>query len=505
MSSTGGENEWDDAPSVEASSAADLGLVDAPVVRRPGAGAPVALTRPTVEEGWGTTPVPTGSTPAGAPLPPPGHPSVPPPPRRLTRPGAVAGAGLPQVPVLPSRPDTANRASVPGGTASYPNHPAIVEDPVTAGTGAGVPGAGDDWETPGTPMSDSSPGQVWDQNVDLDTGEILPTPAVTPVDGLEPDDTRDETDLDLEAGDTPADTGGARHRAKGSSTGAGTGKGAGKKKKSHTIGGVRLTARDFRIIAFLGRYRIATVGQLARMFETSETALRNRLPRLERAGLVTWAWAAQTKPKVWLVTDPGLQTVGMHLTAPTVKWGQLRHTLGLVDLGITFESAGEVVLTEREIRAAATRYTPTPRMRSAVDLGAAVGHGIAVTADGIDPGNDASSALVRSTLVVPVPGRGFGHIPDMVLARAPYPNGMSGNIAIELELTRKGLSDWKTILTAYRDSAAFAEVYYFVMSREVQRALTGLIAALGASEKIKVVPFTPVDLTADPYVTGGGY
>jgi hypothetical protein len=272
--------------------------------------------------------------------------------------------------------------------------------------------------------------------------------------------------------------------------------------KSKTIGGIRLTGRDMQIMSFLARYRMATVGQLARRFQTSETALRNRLPMLEKAGLISWAWAAQTKPKIWLITDQGLKTVGMSLTVPTVSWGQLRHTLGLVDLGVAFELGGEIILTEREIRAAATRYSPTSRLRTALDMSRYQGGLAPVPVDGLDP--DGLAERIRQSLVVPVQGRAMGHIPDMVLARQPFPNGASGNVAVELELTRKGLAEWRKVLGAYQTSPYFAEVYYFVTSRELQRGLEGVIKALGAGDKIKVVPFTPVDQTADPTVTGGG-
>lgn len=266
----------------------------------------------------------------------------------------------------------------------------------------------------------------------------------------------------------------------------------------HTIDGIRLTPRDHLILIFLARYRVATIAQLARVFGTSQTALRNRLPRLERAGLLDWAWGAATKPKLWLITEAGLDTVGMDLNAPTVKWGQLRHTLGLVDLGIAFEEAEEVVLTEREIRAAATRHLPTARMKSAI--------GPAFLDPSISYEDRAMmiEGVVRESLILPIPGRAFGHIPDMVLVRQPYPNGASGNVSIELELTRKSISEWKTILTQYRDSYIFAEVYYFVLSKELKNSLNSVIKSIHAEDKIRVFDFKPVDLAADPYVSGGG-
>jgi hypothetical protein len=267
----------------------------------------------------------------------------------------------------------------------------------------------------------------------------------------------------------------------------------GPKKRRGPKPGIRLTARDMQILTFLARYRVATVAQLARMFETSETALRNRLPRLEKEKMVSWAWGAQSKPKLWLITRQGLQVVNMTLTVPTVKWGQLRHTLGLTDLGIEFELAGEVVITEREIRAAATRYTPTARIKTAVDFM----HYVKSYEE-----EDESEQIQRS-LTVPMTTRSFGHIPDMVLARQSYPNGASGNIAIELELNRKHTNEWVAVLTAYRDTDQFESVQYYTMNKEIKRALTAIVKALGAEDKIQIHYFVPIDNTADPLVTGG--
>lgn len=267
----------------------------------------------------------------------------------------------------------------------------------------------------------------------------------------------------------------------------------GPKRKRGPKPGIRLTARDVYLLMFLARYRVATIAQLARMFGTSETALRNRLPKLEKEKLVSWAWGAQSKPKLWLITKKGLQVTNMTLTVPTVKWGQLRHTLGLVDLGIEFELAGEVAITEREIRAAATRYTPTARIKTAVDFM----HFVKEFEE------EDENGTIKRALTIPMENRSFGHIPDMVLARQAYPNGASGNIAIELELNRKQTNEWVAVLTAYRDTELFELVQYYTMNKEIKRALTAMVKALGAEDKIQVHYFIPIDNTADPLITGG--
>lgn len=350
---------------------------------------------------------------------------APPPPPPPRRLGAVAGGTLP--PAAPSRPDLV--ASAPELTHQSPA-------PVAASPVPAVPTA--------------------------------PVDASTSVD--------DPTDTD---GDTIK----MKSKAKGKSRVT--------KEASGAItmpGGLRLTERDHQMLTFLARYRLATIGQLARHFDTSETALRNRLPRLEKAGLLAWAYTGQTKPKVWTITDTGLKVCGAHLSAPTISWGTLRHTLGLVDLGTTFEQAGELVVTEREIRAAATRDIPTARMKTAIDIRKALN---------TDPNAD-SATSAASGYIVPMAGRAWGHIPDMVLVRQPFETGAPGSIAIELELTRKNLSDWRNIITAYRDAGQFATVVYYVTDADVEKAVTATVRQLNATDRVQVLRFAPIEDAALP-------
>lgn len=254
--------------------------------------------------------------------------------------------------------------------------------------------------------------------------------------------------------------------------------------------GMRLTERDIEILSFLGRYRAATVNQIARHVDSSLYAIRNRLPRMHREGMLSWSFTGQAKPKVWTVTDTGLKVAGLNLSAPSISWGTLRHTLGLVDLGTTFELAGERVVTEREIRAA-LRYTPTARMRTAIDLYRAL--------DDLGMSTDVDSHEVAALhYTLPIQGKNYGHIPDMVVVREPFENGAAGSIAVELELNRKTLSEWRNIITAYRDTSYFAQAVYYVVDVEIERALRGVIHALGAEHRVSVIRFEPLDDTATP-------
>lgn len=310
----------------------------------------------------------------------------------------------------------------------------------------------------------------------------------------------DEDSSELESNDELEEVSSAKSEAKNgrgnNKTDKSTTKNTRKKKssKKNALGGIRLTNRDKHILEFLGRYRYATVAQLARRFDTSEKTLRNRLPKLREGGLVDSVFIVHARPSVWLVTSAGLKIIGMNLTAPSIKWGQVRHTMLLVELGITFEMSDENVLTEREIRAAATRYSPTPRMKASVDFYKSMQQ-----LEEFEEESDVDTR-VTSALTVPVHGRGIGHIPDMVLAREPFPSGVSGSIAIELELTRKNLGEWRTVLSAFRDSNRFAEVYYFVTSREVSKAMTRVVKAIGAEDKIFIRMFEPEDDTARMFI-----
>ena len=77
-----------------------------------------------------------------------------------------------------------------------------------------------------------------------------------------------------------------------------SGKDVRKRKKGRES--LRVTERDVELLRFLGRYKYATLAQIARYFGTSENAWSIRLPKLNKAGLVFWEWGANARPKMWL-------------------------------------------------------------------------------------------------------------------------------------------------------------------------------------------------------------
>lgn len=287
---------------------------------------------------------------------------------------------------------------------------------------------------------------------------------------------------------------------------------------------LRVTQRDVELFKFLARYKYATVGQIARFFGTGVEVWQRRLPRLNRAGLVWWEWGAAARPKLWLVTREGLMFAGIELGLAKVSWGQLRHTLGLTDLGIGFErgaaggdgSSGEVVVTERELRAAVSRKTLA--LRDGVGSGPTdrVGFALELFSEGWGArfgGVGTTGQLVRAGYTVPVgkkkvsplgagvgvSGSVLGHIPDMVILRRPLPNGQSGCLAVELELSRKTVPQYEKIIRAYTEWDGYSQAIYYCVDKGIARTLSSIIEMVpGARGKVLVMLFDPVEEAGMP-------
>lgn len=258
---------------------------------------------------------------------------------------------------------------------------------------------------------------------------------------------------------------------------------ASERKKNKAVG-VKVTERDVALLQFLTRYRYATYPQIAGYLGTSVNALRQRFPRLAKAGLIVGDNAGQAKFLAWRPTETGVLLSGLDLPTPTLSWATAAHTLGLVDIGIRMEAAGETVVTEREIRAAETRERPTERMIAARKF-----YGDERASTDVD-------AATPMFVVHLGAGEGqFTHIPDMVLLREPGPDGAPQSVAIELELRRKPPTQWRKILRAYRDSKVFGYVVYYVHRRDIRDGIQKAAIELGMTHMIEVRKFTPADST----------
>lgn len=244
--------------------------------------------------------------------------------------------------------------------------------------------------------------------------------------------------------------------------------------------GLRITDRDLELLRFLARYQYATYPQIAAYLDTTTNALRQRFPRLRAAGLIEWDNAGVTAAGVWRPTRLGIKLSGLDLPVPGLSWGTAAHTLGLVDIGIRFERAGETVVTEREIRAADQRgRQPSDRMRAARSF-----H---------NPQSGGLEAEVMPEPLYMVRSGKYWHAPDMVLVRPPAAGGEPQSIAVELEMTHKEPARLRRILNAYKHARNIGYVIYYTHRKDIRDAIQRAADGLGISHKLEVRRFVPAE------------
>lgn len=284
-------------------------------------------------------------------------------------------------------------------------------------------------------------------STDVDSWDLVPAPSVA-----KEADTVDVVEHPGE-GDTPA---GAKPRTK----------------------VVRLQPRDLLILQTLCRYRYMTYAQMAEKFQANPASLRRRMPKLEREGLVKSTRHGPSRFHLWRVTDDGADLAGLNLPAPKkIAWATIAHTLGLVDLAIAFEAAGELVLTEAEIRAADTRNLVSDRMAIARGQGHRQITNRPLFAIGAKAGGSANNL----------------HVPDLVLAREEDPQypGMPQSIAIELELKRKAPSRIRQTLVAYSKAPNIGMVVYYTHDEPVRDLIDQCAKDTGTTNDVQIRRWYP--------------
>lgn len=244
------------------------------------------------------------------------------------------------------------------------------------------------------------------------------------------------------------------------------------------------TPVDKEVLRFLGRYRIATYAHIAACIDVGEDTIRHRIRRMVNKDLIT-VHAGAMKRNMVTATSTGLREVGYPWPPYAYSHGGLRHALAATDLGQFFETHGEPVLTEREIRGA-WRYGNLTDTLDTRDLDAFPGrhdddphHGNYVITP---PGAAADSAV----------------IPDLVINRPPTDTGAPAAIAVEIELSAKDATRYRNLFRTYltHGRSKFAAVMYYTDNRDVAAAVKKAIADTGAGGYIDIQPFTPTSLPA---------
>jgi hypothetical protein len=177
-------------------------------------------------------------------------------------------------------------------------------------------------------------------------------------------------------------------------------------------GDVLLTERDVQIIRWINSHRAATLQQVAKKFELGYEVVRHRLSRLRSVDYLVYENLFFHKPGVYMAAAKGVALAGDDLPPVRLQLSSYIHDLQLVDLALRLEQeTGVFWMTDRQLR----------REKGL--------RGIGTT----------------------------GHCPDGVLI---FPDS-NDKVAVELELTSKGMERTEKILEEYAKKQ-YKEVWYFV-------------------------------------------
>lgn len=224
---------------------------------------------------------------------------------------------------------------------------------------------------------------------------------------------------------------------------------------------ILITERDVEVIRFVARYRFATQAQIARRFGISWRRAYRRLGMLVSAGWIERQGAFHGMPGLYLPTRKGMSVFPGELAIPRIDFRQLDHDLGLVELGIDAELAGDAVVTDREIRSITRARGPYEES--------------AYVLDGIRPWRGMSAAMRRFD-------KWPTQYPDQFRIT---PDGR--RIAIELERSEKGIDRLRAILEGYRRKDSIDLVVYYVTRPVVARRIEVLVDDLRMDSKAAVI------------------
>jgi len=206
---------------------------------------------------------------------------------------------------------------------------------------------------------------------------------------------------------------------------------------------LQLTEADCTMIRFVGRMRLATAEQLARVLGRSPEATRRRARRLAQAGLLVLHRVEHRRAGVYTATAKGLAWAGVALRPRPLDLARLRHDLALASLALDLLGAhpGASWRSERELRAA------------------------------LAPGDR-------------------GHVPDGVLVL-----GDGAAVAVECELTPKGRRRLGRIVRFYARARNYREVWYFLA---VPDALEGYRRLFAPYPHLRVQLWQPPEAARPP-------
>ena len=227
---------------------------------------------------------------------------------------------------------------------------------------------------------------------------------------------------------------------------------------------VRLTARDLDLMTLLTRYGAATYPLLQQtvMRDRGRTSAYRQLKRLADVRLLEDPWTGPSnvgRPRdvqsLWVPTRSAYQLVASPLRYKPIPLNAVRHTLAVAQLGMTLESQGLHVLTDREIRHLAAHWRnngggPFPSHMP----------WIAHT-------EEREAEVSRFAQTTPI------HMPDLVVTE---PAGRRH--AVEVELTMKNSRKASSTLASYAASGAFTSITYYLAAGSADERFRSLVATI---------------------------
>lgn len=229
----------------------------------------------------------------------------------------------------------------------------------------------------------------------------------------------------------------------------------------------QLTERDHQLLRFVADHRLVLADHARALLGTSLSVAQTRLRALRGQGLVTQRRIFYHQPDCYQVTSRGLAALGSELSLPSGELREYLHDVGLAWLWLAAQRGafGAVVevLSERQLRS----RDGLPRRGGALVLPGAGPPRHGVRLDGFGPR-----------------GHERLHYPDLVLR-----TGDGRRIALELELTAKGLRRREKILSAYATARNVDSVIYLANRPAVARGISASITKLHLAARVQVRPF----------------
>ncbi len=223
----------------------------------------------------------------------------------------------------------------------------------------------------------------------------------------------------------------------------------------------RLTQRDFGLLAFVAEHRVIVAAQAQRFLGVSSSVAYARLRALTGAGLLRRQNVLHGHPACYLATTAGIRAADRPYRAQKLEPGLLQHDLGLASLWLAARAGtfGEVreVISERAMRSHDAR-----------------------TAHGAETAAPTGPLGVRLGGVGEA-GRERLHYPDLLLVT---PKGK--RVAVELELTSKGVARRERVLMGYAFDRRIEAVVYLVPDISTGRRIQESARRIGVSNLVHV-------------------